>query len=352
MISGIDFSGSKAQDGVTISGVVTNAFPGGGRLPNGSLWRQISLSLVPADEPLESRSTFYLKALKDNDNLFPFEIRSVPRGTYDLHATFMDSTWSKGKAVRYFSGKIRVVVSDEDLKGIRFEVETGIDVHGKLLIRDESAVPLSFESVAESQGGMEGVSFHSMIDNASLNPSIPESYFGSLENDGTFVLEALPSGRYEIDALTSILPFEKGKYCLQDIRQDGRSVFNDGVITVGRTAVSVQVDFNTGCTVVKGTVATSSEHRQFGVSVILVPELSHRANKALFKITSAGPDGSFTFEGVSSGNYKVFAFDANPRNEVMSFEFLSRYEVSGTPISATSGTEMQPLRVSLIHLVQ
>jgi len=337
---------------VTISGVVTNPFPGGWRLLNGPLWRQISLSLVPADEPLDSRSTFSLKALKDNDMLFPFEIRSVPRGTYDLHATFMDSTWSKGKDGRYFSGKTRIVVSDEDLKGIRFEVETGKDVHGQLFIRGENAVHRSFESAAESQGGREGVSFHSMIDNDSLNPNIPESYFGSLEDDGTFLLAALPSGRYEIDPQTTVLPFEKGKYCLQDIRQDGRSVFNDGVITVGRTAVSVQLDFITGCSVVQGSVAASMERLEFGVTVVLVPELSQRANKALFKITSAGSDGSFRFEGVSPGNYKVFAFDSNPRNEVMSFEFLSRYETSGTSISAKSETEIQPLRVSLIHLVQ
>ena len=128
-LSGIDFS-IPARTGVTISGIITNTFPGGDTQPNGKLLRAISsLYLVPRntgfyfDFPQAIPNTAKGSSNTSNGTEFPFEIQNVPPGTYDLYPLFVD-TATDAHVNRYMS-PTRIEVGTEDIQNVRAAIRKG-----------------------------------------------------------------------------------------------------------------------------------------------------------------------------------------------------------------------------------
>jgi hypothetical protein len=298
------------------------------------------VTLVPVrDELVEPVSSVSLNSLPGDDTVFPFELRNVPRGTYELTGSFMDPT-SPNNQWRYYWGRTSIKVGDENLTGITLTLEPGTEMHGQVSFHDE-------KTKIQTSNGPNVVWFH-LLNNHS---PISADFVGSLENDGTFTLSGLVPGRYRLDMIRSVLPFAGDSIYLEDIRQDGQSVYRNGIVTIDRSIVNVELVFNANGGTLRGTVSSSKESLQLGVVVALVPDLSHRGNSALYKFTSSEPDGSFTFNGVAPGNYKVFSFDAIRQSAVMNSEFMTRYEDSGVPAVSVSGTVSQVSHVPLLHVI-
>ena len=350
IISGVDFTATEAPKGVIVSGVVTNVFPGGFRIDRNTILRQVALALIPIrDELIEAPISIDLNSQTNDDTKFPFELRNVSPGTYDLFASFMDMTLSQGRSPRYFSGQTRIVVGEQGVTDIALEIESGAEIHGHVIVRGEDPLRREDDNSRITPILPDAMSLQLVDDNVSPGRNIPLEYFASLEGDKFTFTGVLP-GKYRLELEGTPLAFGRENSYLEDIRQDGQSVNNDGLLSIDHATAEVELIFNTDGGVLRGSVSTSTNNLRNDAVVVLFPDASRRTNRMLYRDKRPMADGSFTFTGVPPGNYRVIAFDGRPKAGVTNPEFLSQYEQNSIPATAVAGTTLQVLRVPLVHI--
>jgi len=350
IITGIDFNSGVPQSGVTISGIVINPFPGGARYSNGYLLRTTNIILVPVGEGLiDAPSINLLSPLSGDATQFPFRFLNVPRGAYDLYATFTDSTTQDQEhEPGYYSVVSRIDVGDQNLPAIRLTLESGSEIHGRVLFHSEDLKPGTQNSI-RSLGSSNAVQFRMITDNIPLQAAFRADFSGQLTDGNTFTIRDVPPGKYQLDSISAVMGFAKDNTFLEDIRQDGSSVYRDGVVTVSGSPVLVDLVFNPDGAAIHGVVSLPNETPGEAISVVLVPDSPYRGNSALYKRTPADTDGSFTFFGVAPGSYRIYAFDLPTHGAERNAQFMSQYEASGIAVTAAKGMNGQGFRVPLIR---
>jgi hypothetical protein len=335
--------------GVTISGTVINTQTGGAPQPDGSVLRSIRMYLVPVRDGLaESVALNNPNTGSNKESQFPFEIREVPPGVYDLFATFIDRTVIDQDTIyvpRILSGRTRVDVREKDLEGIRVTILEGSEIHGKLSFRGEDTLSPGFQ--IQTWSGSSGVRLQSVTENLSPYETLGSSFFGNMEDDEKFTITNLIPGKYRLPSTSSIRAMQRGNAYLEDLRQDGRSIYADGIVTVGDSRSDVELVVNLNGGVIQGVVDVP-EHEPGNISVVLVPDGPLRKNSALHKFTFMGKDGLFEFKGVAPGNYKAFAFEVFPGAQG-SPEFIVPYEQQGIAVTARAGTRVDAPRLQIIR---
>ena len=123
-----------------------------------------------------------------------------------------------------------------------------------------------------------------------------------------------------------------------DVRDAGRSVFDEGLSIGTVSSGLVEVIVNLGNEAVGGAVYGIDQKPVPGARVVLAPPQGRRHNSVLYKTITTDASGRFTFTRVIPGEYKVFAWQAPPpRNAYLNAAFLSRYETGGRAVQVTSG---------------
>jgi hypothetical protein len=335
--------------GVTISGTVVNTQTGGAPQPDGSVLRYIRMYLVPVRDGLaESVALNNPNTGSNKESQFPFEIRDVPPGSYDLYSTFTDRTVIDGDTVfvpRILSGRTRIEVGEKDLEGIHVTILEGAEIHGKLSFRGEDTLSPGFQ--IQTWSGSSGVRLQSVTENLSPYETLGSSFFGNMEDDEKFAIANLIPGKYRLPSTSSIRSLQRGNAYLEDLRQDGRSIYADGIVTIGDSRSDMELVVNLNGGAIHGAVDVP-EYEPGNISVVLVPNGPLRKNSALHKFTFMGKDGLFEFKGVAPGNYKVFAFEVFPGAQG-SPEFIAPYEQQGTAVTARAGTRVEAPRLQIIR---
>lgn len=148
---------------------------------------------------------------------------------------------------------------------------------------------------------------------------------------GTFTFQGVPESK----AVPRILGLRSGDY-IADVRQNGRSVFNDGLITVGRQPVAIEWEVRTGGGRVEGTVQRASTGNVADTRVVLVPDSPRRSNSLLYQVTNPDAAGRFTLQGIAPGNYRIFAWESIPDSAWENAEYLASFERFGRAVSVAS----------------
>jgi len=92
----------------------------------------------------------------------------------------------------------------------------------------------------------------------------------------------------------------------------------------------------------------SKEQQPFpGATVALVPDSPHRGERRLFGSASTDQNGHFLLQGLSPGDYKVFAWEKIEAGAYTSPEFLQPYENLGESVHITEGSR-NSMQVDLI----
>jgi len=92
---------------------------------------------------------------------------------------------------------------------------------------------------------------------------------------------------------------------------------------------------------------TGIAHRQDGESyrngkIALVPQGVYRDRYDLYRTLSAETDGSFSFDNIPPGSYRVFAWNIGPEpSELMDNYFLLPFETLGTFVQVESAGEVE-----------
>ena len=241
-----------------------------------------------------------------------FEIANVIPGSYYLYAMLIEEG-------RQCFGRQSLEVGDADIDGVTLTVAPGVEIKGHLRVEGQS----------DSNTGSFAVS---------LVPKAIWMPFGggrtdSAKPDGSFLIKNATEGDYEINVEN--LP---ENYFVKSARLDGVDVLTAGVTVDTKQAPgTLEIVVSPNGANVDGVISKDQQPFQ-GATVTLIPDPPHRAERRLFKSTTTDQNGHFLLQGLSPGDYKVFAWEKVEPGAYTSPEFLQPYENLGESVHITEGS--------------
>jgi Polysaccharide lyase family 4, domain II len=67
--------------------------------------------------------------------------------------------------------------------------------------------------------------------------------------------------------------------------------------------------------------------------VALVPDPLKEGRFDLYRLSTIGPNGQFTIQGIAPGNYKLYAWEEMEAGAYQDSDFLKKYDGKGQPVS-------------------
>jgi protocatechuate 3,4-dioxygenase beta subunit len=151
---------------------------------------------------------------------------------------------------------------------------------------------------------------------------------------GAFTFLDLPESRYQFQPVTGL---PEGAY-VADICQGGKSVFEDGMITVSPEAADpVQLVVRFGGGSIEGAVLDSEQKPVAMARVSLIPHPTRRQNPIFYKRSTSDANGRFVIKGIAPGDYKLFAWDTLQIGADENPRFIALYENRGQTVTVNAG---------------
>jgi hypothetical protein len=260
-----------------------------------------------------------------------FEIPVLP-GIYDLFARVPDAASQSAGGAPQAWGRARLEVRDTNISNVLITIPPSVDVKGTVTApggRIPGAIRIQLtpdEPSASKIPAYQQVSRRSVPVNA----------------EGAFSLTAVPEGRFRI---SSVAGLPQDMY-LADVRQNAQSVFDSGFDVNARNTTPVEVVLGSGAGTVNGVVMDGPTKVVAGATVVLIPEVGRRDNRALYVLASSDAAGRFTLRGVAPGDYKVFAWESIPAFAHVNAAFMAKHEDRGKVVHVgQSGTVSADLTI-------
>ena len=234
-----------------------------------------------------------------------FEIRGVRPGSYTVVAQQQGGEHSR-------VGVVNVDVGSSDVDDVRLALLEGFDLRGTVIA--EGAAQPDFKSVA--------IQLAPVANYSSVTPSARS------KPDGSFEIKQVTPLRYRV-AVTSLPP----GYWLRSIAWAGQ-VVPDGVVDFsagGASELGLKLAPGTGS--ISGLVRNSAGDGQPGLAVTIAPEAKYASWFELYKETVSQPDGSFKFDNLRPGNYRVYAWEKIETGAHQDPDFLKPHETNSSPVS-------------------
>ncbi len=287
-LSNIDMMATKARR-VTISGTILNP-------PAGN---SVRVSLVPRDSTLPLK--FIRQDAEYHDETGKFEIHGVAPGTYVLAASALGGT-------RRFSARQQLAVTGAGVPDIALALSPGVDLDGHVRVEGQSVLDLSHIGVAlqsRDEGGAEA---------------------SPVSRDGAFTIAGVVPNTYML--LVSGLP--RNGY-VKSVHV-GEQEFPPSEIDLTRGAGgALSILVSTAAAQVSGVVVNDKQQPSGGAQVVLVPAQRQRGD--LYKSTTTNSAGGFSLEGITPGDYKLFAWQGMDTGAYQDPDFLKRIEDHGESVS-------------------
>jgi hypothetical protein len=232
-----------------------------------------------------------------------FEIRGVPPGPYNLSAF-----WNDGKRQLY--GKVPVEVSNANLDGVAFVLDSPITLAGRFRVEgseqlDFTRLGLWLQPIDSTMGS----------ENAEIKP------------DGTFVLQDVFDGDYRV----RVFGYPEGYY-VKSAREGGSEVLESG-LTISRSQppARLEIVLSPDGGRVDGTVL-KEQHPVSGIWVVLVPDPPHRDREEMYRVKATDAFGRFSLSGLPPGDFKLFAWQPVQGTNYTDPDLLKAFEDRGTPV--------------------
>jgi hypothetical protein len=253
-----------------------------------------------------------------------FEVRGVPPGSYTLIAEQFGNTDSE-KVIR---GRTTVEVGDVNLNDVEVVVSPGSSVSGHVRVEGKSTLDLTkLTASLDAQDDLSSLGFAPDVNSAPLRA------------DGTFTFRDVPEGSYQIN----IVPLPGGYY----LKSSGEGDTVDAGVRVARNhAAAVELNLSAGAGRIAGTVS-KDEQPSAAATVVLVPDAPRRGQSRYYRQALTDSSGRFTINGVTPGDYKLFAWEEIDRGMYLDPDFLQSYEDSGKSVRVEEGAS-QNIQLDLI----
>jgi hypothetical protein len=315
---------------IRISGIARTSGDGGGKSLLGFL-------LMPRNTDIDEGSAGTLLQNVAADRAEGrFEVIVTRPGSYDLVAVGPDDT-PPGPQV-FETGRIPVEIGDKDIEGIRIAVVRGGDLELRYS-NTNGQVDLSrgVGVILRSRDATDSTPLLSARTGAIVNSDGRATH--SIEFETTRTFSGLPEGEYQL-----AIPSKPPNTYVSDMRQGGRSIYSDGILTVGKTSAEpVDIVFSPGGAVVSGKVQSLSP-----AQITLVPQGPRRGNP-LFYTRATSNDGTFSLVGVAPGEYRLFAFESLPMTADENAGFMAEFESSGRGVSVRENSTITNIELPLIR---
>jgi hypothetical protein len=241
-----------------------------------------------------------------------FDIPGVIPGAYRIFA-------SAYSASRTLDGIANVDVADTDIQNLPIRMTSGFTVPGRF--------------VMEGRGSLPSISVTRDTDTMDMPDGFISRNMHQANADGSFTIERLPVGDFRIN----LLRLDPQNY-VKSMRMGSDDVLNDGLHISGapNTLLEIVIGGNAGR--IEGSVLNSRNEALANRTVVLVPDARLRRRSDLYKAASTDIAGRFKMQGITPGDYKLFAWDNVETGAWQNRDFIQGYENAGRPIRIDEGS--------------
>jgi protocatechuate 3,4-dioxygenase beta subunit len=314
-----------------ISGSVINSVPGG-RTFNGQVNREIGSYYLGSTDTDSLQDPILIESRltpSKNPEESIFEISGIMPGTWYLYPIFDTGAGS----LSFITARTPVTVVDHDVDGLRIVLKPNSEIKGRFVV-DGNAAAVPLEMVRISLRPKDRVP--TLLGGAAGGISV-----NSDAATGEFTLTNVPDARFGV-IVTGLPPTAY----VSDVRQAGRSVFNDGMIP--DSAQPLEVEIRTNSASIQGTVHSAAGEAAVRSAVVLIP--AARQNSQLYKRATTDMNGVFRLTGIAPGQYKIFAWSSPPLGQAEeNAEYIAPFENRGTLVNVMAGASM-PVSLTVIPL--
>jgi hypothetical protein len=153
-----------------------------------------------------------------------------------------------------------------------------------------------------------------------------------------FVLEGITPSVYRLSiGIPSTLP---AAY-IQSIRLGSRDVLIDEFQIQGEVSEDIQVVVRTDGGVLAGRVLSDMPDPMAYATAVLVPNPGIPLRSDLYKVARTDDSGNFRMQGITPGNYKLFAWGNVEDQSWLDPEFMQLFEDRGAPIRINAGDHVK-----------
>jgi hypothetical protein len=253
-----------------------------------------------------------------------FEIRGVVPGSYELIGSLNDRN-------NRLSARLPIEIGNSDVQNVSLIFSPGFTMAGRVSIEGEQAgagntdlprirVMLRPDSASVQTGG--------------ASPASP------VQADGTFTLQQV--GRDDYRLTVSGMP--RNGY-VKVARFGATDVLNDGLRLDRQPSVPMEIVVSTSTGIADGMVQDEKQDPSPNVTVVLIPDVPRRNRLDLYRTASTDALGHFHVEGVSPGDYRVFAWEDVETGAWQDPDFIRQFEDRGKALrineSGTSNIELK-----------
>jgi hypothetical protein len=255
----------------------------------------------------------------DGVSLVLSPVNSTAKKTFSIQSDVPDKTF------RFFDimpGMYTLVASNVfGRTAIPLDVRNADLIGMRVLMGSNFSIPVRTRIEGHAPGDdpeLEKVYFHIRLDRP-------------IEGLETVTYAPFPDGHFTLDVLGRdywIDIMNRDDYYVKSITLDGYDVLNQGLHVMGSVDGPMQIVVDKRFGEVQGAVAGPN------ATVVLVPDAARRNQRPLYKAMRA-PSGSFRFDKVPPGDYKLFAWSEDTVENGgpwLDTEYLRRYEDRATPL--------------------
>src|SRR5262249_3797137 len=124
---------------------------------------------------------------------------------------------------------------------------------------------------------------------------------------------------------------------VKSMRLGNADVLNDGLHLLGPPEGVLEIVIGSNAGKIEGSVVDARQQGLPNRTVALIPDIRLRQRTDLYKVVSTDSAGHFRFQGVTPGEYKLFAWEHAEQDAWQDAEFIANYESAGRPIHIYEG---------------
>src|SRR5712671_3711866 len=125
---------------------------------------------------------------------------------------------------------------------------------------------------------------------------------------------------------------------VKSVRSGLTDVLSDGLHVSGSAPPELEIVIRDNAGTIDGKVFDDKRQTASGAMVAMLPDLDLRQHRIdLFKTATSNADGKFHFDGITPGNYRIFAWEDIQPGDWFDAELMRTFENRGVPVHIDEG---------------
>jgi hypothetical protein len=247
-----------------------------------------------------------------------FDMAGVAPGSYQISAGAHSES-------RSLEGIANADVGDRDIQNLPIVLASGFKLPARFVMDGTGGA-------VNGQSSFPRVSL-SRDSNVLDVPAGYTSFNPPANADGSFTMEGVPSGDFRV----TVQRLAADGY-VKSIRMGSADVLNAGLHISGPPEAVLEIVIGANAGRIEGAVVNSRNEPLPNRTVVLVPDVRFRQRSDLYKVVSTDSSGLFHMQGITPGDYKLFAWENVETGSWENPDFIQAYENAGRPLRINDGS--------------